>query len=127
MDLQTTRHLEQLLHFLGLPGDQLEPVMIFERDQGKMIFEINNTHICISLHWNTPINSENDLLLHVLTTLSPGETGGFPMRVCLFQQYVCAQVTCPLPLFKARLGHRLLTRLVECIRRQLLNIDGVQP
>ena len=113
MDLQVARNVEQLLKLLEIQVNEVEDFMVFERDQGQLLLEIDECDLKMSLRWQMPSVSDDVLLTSALATLSPSQTGGFPMRCCVFNHQMTAQVCCPLPLFKARLAHRLVTRLVS--------------
>lgn len=124
MDLQVVRNLEQLLKLLEIQAQDIEAFMVFERDQGQLMLAVDDDYLQVSLRWQMPSVSDDILLTSALSTLTPNQTGGFPMRCCVFNHQMTAQVCCPLPLFKARLAHRLITRLVECMRQQHIHIEA---
>ena len=115
MDLQTTRHLEQLFDLLAIPQVNIQPVMVFEHDDAKMNIEVTQYHLFLSFWWPVAQQPDFEMLPQALSSVSPSVTDGFPMRVCVLSGKVIAQISCPLPLFNAQLAYELIRRLFNHI------------
>ena len=117
MDLQTTRHLEQLFELLAMPKVNLQPVMLFEHHDAKMNIEVTQHHVFLGFQWPANEQLSFDLLPQALSSVSPSATDGFPMRICLLEGKMIAQISCPLPLFQAQLAYELIRRLFKNIEQ----------